>query len=109
MKTLKQVEAIDAICESTYKDLVITEAEYQGKKVNLMTLFVVVVRSSMSMLKMQKAILSKYHLVIQQVYQLNVMILQDVNHFVQGIIVILQKTRQLQDIGLVINGVLALK
>ena len=35
MKTLKQVEAIDAICESTYKDLEITEAEYQGKKVKL--------------------------------------------------------------------------
>ena len=35
MKTLKQVEAIDAICESTYQDLVITEAEYQGKKVKL--------------------------------------------------------------------------
>jgi hypothetical protein len=37
------------------------------------------------------------------------MILQDVNRFVQGTIVILQKTRQQQDIGLVINGVLALK
>ena len=35
MKTLKQVEAIDAICESKYKDLEITEAEYQGKKVKL--------------------------------------------------------------------------
>ena len=35
MKTLKQVEAIDALCESTYKDLEITEAEYQGKKVKL--------------------------------------------------------------------------
>ena len=35
MKTLKQVEAIDAICENTYKDLEITEAEYQGKKVKL--------------------------------------------------------------------------
>ena len=35
MKTLKQVEAIDAICESTYQDLEITEAEYQGKKVKL--------------------------------------------------------------------------
>ena len=35
MKTLRQVEAIDAICESTYKDLEITEAEYQGKKVKL--------------------------------------------------------------------------
>ena len=35
MKTLKQVEAIDAICEQTYQDLEITEAEYQGKKVKL--------------------------------------------------------------------------
>ena len=35
MKTLKQVESIDLICEGTYKDLVITEAEYQGKKVKL--------------------------------------------------------------------------
>ena len=35
MKTLKQVEAIDAICEQQYKDLEITEAEYQGKKVKL--------------------------------------------------------------------------
>ena len=33
MKTLKQVEAIDAICEATYKDIEITEAENQGKKV----------------------------------------------------------------------------
>ena len=35
MKTLKQVEAIDCLCEETYKDLEITEAEYQGKKVTL--------------------------------------------------------------------------
>ena len=35
MKTLKQVEAIDCLCEETYKDLEITEAEYQGKKVKL--------------------------------------------------------------------------
>jgi len=35
MKTLKQVEAIDCICEQKYKDLEITEAEYQGKKVKL--------------------------------------------------------------------------
>ena len=35
MKTLKQVEAIDAICENTYKDLPLEEAEYQGKKVKL--------------------------------------------------------------------------
>ena len=35
MKTLKQVEAIDCLCEETYQDLVITEAEYQGKKVKL--------------------------------------------------------------------------
>ena len=32
MKTLKQVESIDAICETTYRDLEITESEYQGKK-----------------------------------------------------------------------------
>ena len=32
MKTFKQVEAIDCLCEETYKDLEITEAEYQGKK-----------------------------------------------------------------------------
>jgi len=35
MKTLKQVEAIDCICEQKYQDLEITEAEYQGKKVKL--------------------------------------------------------------------------
>ena len=35
MKTLKQVENIDCLCEETYKDLEITEAEYQGKKVKL--------------------------------------------------------------------------
>ena len=35
MKTLKQVEEIDCICEEKYQDLVITEAEYQGKKVKL--------------------------------------------------------------------------
>ena len=35
MKTFKQVEAIDAICESVYKDLPITEAMYQGKTVKL--------------------------------------------------------------------------
>ena len=35
MKTFKQVEAIDCLCEETYKDLEITEAEYQGKKVKL--------------------------------------------------------------------------
>ena len=37
MKTLKQVEAIDCLCEETYKDLEITEAEYQGKKVKQKT------------------------------------------------------------------------
>ena len=35
MKTFKQVENIDCLCEETYKDLEITEAEYQGKKVKL--------------------------------------------------------------------------
>ena len=34
MKTLKQVEAIDCICEQKYQDLEITEAEYQGRKLN---------------------------------------------------------------------------
>ena len=49
--------------------------------------------------------LKKYLSVIQQVYQLSVMILQEENHSVQGTIAIQQKTRQQQDIGLVINGV----
>ena len=31
MKTFKQVETIDNICEQKYQDLEITEAEYQGK------------------------------------------------------------------------------
>ena len=35
MKTFKQVDSIDCLCEETYKDLEITEAEYQGKKVKL--------------------------------------------------------------------------
>ena len=35
MKSFKQVEAIDCLCEQQYKDLEITEAEYQGKKVKL--------------------------------------------------------------------------
>jgi hypothetical protein len=43
--------------------------------------------------------------VIQQVYQLSVMILHEENHFVQGTIAILQKIRHQQDIGHVINGV----
>jgi len=35
MKTLKQVEEIDCICEQQYQDLPITEAEYKGKTVDL--------------------------------------------------------------------------
>ena len=35
MKTYKQVEAIDHICEQQYQDEVISEAEYQGKTVTL--------------------------------------------------------------------------
>ena len=35
MKSFKQVEDIDMICELKYQDLEITEAEYQGKKVKL--------------------------------------------------------------------------
>ena len=35
VKSFKQVEEIDLVCEGMYQDLVITEAEYQGKKVKL--------------------------------------------------------------------------
>ena len=35
MKSFKQVEDIDMICELKYQDLEITEAEYQGKDVEL--------------------------------------------------------------------------
>jgi hypothetical protein len=35
MKSFKQVEEIDMICELKYQDLEITEAEYQGKTVKL--------------------------------------------------------------------------
>ena len=35
IKTFKQVEKIDAICESQYQDLPITEAVFQGKTVKL--------------------------------------------------------------------------
>ena len=52
MKTLKQVEAIDAICETTYRDLPLEEAEFQGKKVTLNDpIRGGSVRSSMFMLK----------------------------------------------------------
>ena len=35
IKTMQEVEEIDAICEEQFKDLPITEAEYQGKTVKL--------------------------------------------------------------------------
>ena len=35
VKSMKEVERIDAICEEQFKDLPITEAEYQGRKVKL--------------------------------------------------------------------------
>ena len=35
MKSFRKVEEIDLVCEGMYQDLVITEAEYQGKKVKL--------------------------------------------------------------------------
>jgi len=35
MKTLKQVEDIDLVCEGQYQDLPLVESEYQGKKVTL--------------------------------------------------------------------------
>jgi len=52
MKTFKQVEAIDAICESVYKDLPITEAMYQGKTVKLNDPIRGGSKSSMFMLRM---------------------------------------------------------
>ena len=108
MKTLKQVEAIDAICESTYKDLEITEAEYQGKKVKLndpirggAKKFYVYVKDGDKVKKVSFGDTTGL--------SINVMILQDVNPFVQDITVILQKIKQVQDTGLAINGVLALR
>ena len=104
MKTLKQVESIDAICEEQFKDLPITEAEYQGKKVKLndpvrggSKKFYVYVKDGDKV--------KKYHLVIQLDCQLKEIILQEENPFVQDIIVITQDLKQKQDIGLVINGV----
>ena len=35
VKSFKEVEEIDAICEQQYQDEVISEAEYQGKTVSL--------------------------------------------------------------------------
>ena len=35
VKSFKEVEQIDLVCEGMYQDLEITEAEYQGKKVKL--------------------------------------------------------------------------
>jgi len=35
VKSFKEVEEIDAICEQQYQDLPLEEAEYQGKKVTL--------------------------------------------------------------------------
>ena len=35
MLKFKQVEDIDCVCEETYKDLPLNEAEYQGKTVKL--------------------------------------------------------------------------
>ena len=109
MKTLKQVEAIDAICESVYKDLPITESEYQGKKVKLNDPIRGGSKKFYVYVKNPKGNIVKVSFGDTTGLVLNVMILQDVNRFVQGITVILQKIRQLQDTGLAINGVLALK
>ncbi len=35
MKSFKEVERIDLVCEGLYQDWEVTEAEYQGKKVKL--------------------------------------------------------------------------
>ena len=108
MKSFKEVERIDLVCEGMYQDLEITEAEYQGKKVKLNEQYEAVVRSSMFMSKMETKS-KKFLSVTQLVYQLSVMILLDVNRFVQDITVIIQDRKQRQDIGLVINGVRALR
>ena len=109
MKTLKQVEAIDAICESTYKDLEITEAEYQGKKVKLndpirggsKKFYVYVKNAKGNIVKVSFGDTTGLSIKRDDPARRK--------SFVQGIIVILQKIRQLQDTGLVINGVLALR
>ena len=109
MKTLKQVESIDAICETTYRDLPLEEAEFQGKKVTLndpirggSKKFYVYVKDGDKVKKVSFGDTTGLSV-------LNVMILQDENPFVQDITVILQKIKHLQDTGLAINGVLALK
>ena len=80
MKSFKEVERIDSVCEGMYQDLEITEAEYQGKKVKLLL-----------------------------AYLLSVIILLEENLFVQDIIVIIQDQRQRPDTGHAINGVLTLQ
>jgi hypothetical protein len=77
MKTYKQVEAIDHICEQQYQDEVISEAEYQGK--TRLTLVILI-------------------------WKLKEMILQDVKLSEPVIIVQIKKIKLKQDIGHVING-----
>jgi hypothetical protein len=100
MKTLKQVEAIDCICEEQYKDLVITEAEYQGKTVKLndpirggSKKFYVYVKDGDKIKKVSFGDTT------------GLSIKRDESHFVQDISVILQKIKHQQDIGRAINGV----
>ena len=104
MKTLKQVEEIDCICEEQYQDLVITEAEYQGKTVKLndpirggSKKFYVYVKDGDKV--------KKYLLAIRQDCLSKEMTQREESHFVQDTSVILQKIKHQQDIGHVINGV----
>ena len=104
VKSFKEVEQIDLVCEGMYQDLEITEAEYQGKKVKLndpirggSKKFYVYVKDGDKVKKVSFG--------IQLVYQLSVMILLDVNRFVQDITVIILDQKQKHDIGHVINGV----
>ena len=108
MKTLKQVEAIDAICESTYQDLEITEAEYQGKKVKLndpirggAKKFYVYVKDGDRVKKVSFGDTTGLSIKRDDPARRK--------SFRARHNVILQKIKHLQDTGLAINGVLALK
>jgi hypothetical protein len=91
MKSFKQVEEIDAICEQQYKDLPITEAEYQGKKVKLND----PIRGGSK----------KFYVYVKDGDKVKKVSFGDTTGLEQDIIVIIQDLKPKQDTGLVINGV----
>jgi len=104
VKTFKQVEKIDLVCEGMYQDLEITEAEYQGKKVKLndpirggSKKFYVYVKDGDKIKKVSFG--DTTGLSIKRDDQ------REESLFVQDITVIQQKIKLLLDTGLVINGV----